>query len=227
MLLAVDVGNTQTVLGLFEGDALAEHWRVATEAERTGDELGALLGRCSSCATSTSRTSSASASRPRCRRSCARTRSFAERLRRGAAARGRAGDEDRHPDPLRRPARGRARTGSSTRSPRASATARRASSSTSAPRRTSTRSRRAGEYVGGVLAPGIEISMDALFARAARLTKVDFVAPRARDRQDDDVARSSRASSTASPARWTGSSSACAASSATARASSRPAASRT
>ena len=35
----------------------------------------------------------------------------------------------------------------------------------------------AGEYVGGVLAPGIEISMDALFARAARLFKVDFVAP--------------------------------------------------
>jgi type III pantothenate kinase len=35
----------------------------------------------------------------------------------------------------------------------------------------------AGEYVGGVLAPGIEVSMDALFARAARLVKVDFVAP--------------------------------------------------
>jgi type III pantothenate kinase len=35
----------------------------------------------------------------------------------------------------------------------------------------------AGEYVGGVLAPGIETSMDALFARAARLTKVDFVQP--------------------------------------------------
>ena len=35
----------------------------------------------------------------------------------------------------------------------------------------------AGEYVGGVLAPGIEVSMEALFARAARLTKVDFVAP--------------------------------------------------
>ena len=34
-----------------------------------------------------------------------------------------------------------------------------------------------GEYVGGVLAPGIEISMDALFARAARLVKVDFAAP--------------------------------------------------
>ena len=34
-----------------------------------------------------------------------------------------------------------------------------------------------GEYVGGVLAPGIEISMDALFARAARLVKVDFAEP--------------------------------------------------
>ena len=34
-----------------------------------------------------------------------------------------------------------------------------------------------GDYVGGVLAPGIEISMDALFARAARLVKVDFVEP--------------------------------------------------
>ena len=34
-----------------------------------------------------------------------------------------------------------------------------------------------GEYVGGVLAPGIEISMDALFARAARLRKIDFVEP--------------------------------------------------
>jgi type III pantothenate kinase len=35
----------------------------------------------------------------------------------------------------------------------------------------------AGEYVGGVLAPGIEVSMDALFARAARLFQVDFSAP--------------------------------------------------
>ena len=34
-----------------------------------------------------------------------------------------------------------------------------------------------GEYVGGVLAPGIEVSMEALFARAARLVKVDFTPP--------------------------------------------------
>src|SRR5437899_7098825 len=35
----------------------------------------------------------------------------------------------------------------------------------------------AGDYVGGVLAPGVEVSMDALFARAARLVKVDYVEP--------------------------------------------------
>jgi type III pantothenate kinase len=35
----------------------------------------------------------------------------------------------------------------------------------------------AGEFAGGVLAPGVEISMDALFARAARLPRVPFVAP--------------------------------------------------
>ncbi len=44
MLLAVDVGNTQTVLGLYDGERLAVHWRVATEAERTGDELGIVVG---------------------------------------------------------------------------------------------------------------------------------------------------------------------------------------
>src|SRR3954454_18317995 len=43
-LLAIDVGNTQTVFGVFEGDELREHWRVATERNRSGDELGALYG---------------------------------------------------------------------------------------------------------------------------------------------------------------------------------------
>jgi type III pantothenate kinase len=43
LLLAVDVGNTQTVLGLFEGAELLTHWRIATEAQRTGDELAVLL----------------------------------------------------------------------------------------------------------------------------------------------------------------------------------------
>jgi len=43
VLLAVDVGNTQTHVGTFEGSALVEHWRVATEAEATTDELATRL----------------------------------------------------------------------------------------------------------------------------------------------------------------------------------------
>src|SRR5262245_66599810 len=43
MLLAVDVGNTQTALGLHRDSELAEHWRLATERSSTADELGVLL----------------------------------------------------------------------------------------------------------------------------------------------------------------------------------------
>jgi type III pantothenate kinase len=43
VLMAVDVGNTQTVLGLFEGNELKEHWRIATEAHRTADELAVVF----------------------------------------------------------------------------------------------------------------------------------------------------------------------------------------
>lgn len=43
MLLVVDVGNTQTHFGTFEGAELAQHWRFATVRESTADELGAKL----------------------------------------------------------------------------------------------------------------------------------------------------------------------------------------
>jgi type III pantothenate kinase len=44
MLLAVDVGNSQTVIGVFDGDELVQHWRIATQAHRTADELALLFG---------------------------------------------------------------------------------------------------------------------------------------------------------------------------------------
>jgi type III pantothenate kinase len=44
MLLAVDVGNSQTVIGVFNGDELVQHWRISTEAQRTPDELALLFG---------------------------------------------------------------------------------------------------------------------------------------------------------------------------------------
>jgi type III pantothenate kinase len=39
MLLAIDVGNTQTHIGVFDGAELVEHWRFGTDAESTADEL--------------------------------------------------------------------------------------------------------------------------------------------------------------------------------------------
>src|SRR3712207_1217522 len=43
MLLVVDVGNTQTHLGTYDGSELVEHWRFATVRKSTADELGAAL----------------------------------------------------------------------------------------------------------------------------------------------------------------------------------------
>jgi type III pantothenate kinase len=43
MLLAVDVGNTQTTVGLFSGKDLAANWRFASDVHKTGDEIAALL----------------------------------------------------------------------------------------------------------------------------------------------------------------------------------------
>ncbi len=43
MLLCVDVGNSQTALGLFDGDRLVRTWHVATEERRTADEWMVLL----------------------------------------------------------------------------------------------------------------------------------------------------------------------------------------
>ena len=43
MLLAIDCGNTQTVIGLFSDRELVDHWRIATVAERTSDELALMF----------------------------------------------------------------------------------------------------------------------------------------------------------------------------------------
>jgi len=171
MLLAVDVGNTQTVLGLYDGERLAEHWRLATEVHRTGDELGALFGRFLDLESLTGICLSSTV--PRLVREY---EEFAERwaeapllvvrpgMRSGITMRY---DDPREvgPDRIVNSIAARERYGApcivvdfgtSTNFDVVSA---------------------AGEYVGGVLAPGVEISMDALFARAARLVKVDFSEP--------------------------------------------------
>ena len=43
MLLTIDVGNTNTVLGVFDGEEVVEHWRIGTDPVRTADELAVVL----------------------------------------------------------------------------------------------------------------------------------------------------------------------------------------
>ncbi len=171
MLLAIDVGNTQTVFGLFDDDRLSEQFRVGTNPAQTADELAVLIRAlidleavegivmCSSV--------------PQLVREY---EAFAERwagaellvlgpgVQTGVPIRY---DDPREvgPDRIANTVAARERHGApcvvvdfgtSTNFDVVSA---------------------AGEFAGGVLAPGIEISMDALFARAARLPKVPFTPP--------------------------------------------------
>jgi type III pantothenate kinase len=43
MLLVFDVGNTNIVLGVYDGDDLLDHWRVSTDRQKTADEYGVLI----------------------------------------------------------------------------------------------------------------------------------------------------------------------------------------
>jgi type III pantothenate kinase len=43
VLLTIDAGNTQTVVGLFNEAELVDHWRIATVADRTSDELALMM----------------------------------------------------------------------------------------------------------------------------------------------------------------------------------------
>lgn len=43
MLLTFDVGNSETTIGLFDGDALRGHWRILSDVPRSADEVGVLL----------------------------------------------------------------------------------------------------------------------------------------------------------------------------------------
>jgi len=171
MLLAIDVGNTQTVFGLFEGDELAEQFRVGTEPTRTGDELAVLLRSFVDLSALDGIVLSSTVP-PLVRE----YEAFAERwagaellvlgpgVSTGMAIRY---DDPREvgPDRIANALAARERHG-------APAVVVDFGTSTNfdvvSP---------AGDYVGGVLAPGVEISMDALFLRAARLTRVPFVAP--------------------------------------------------
>ena len=159
------------MLGLFEGERLTEHRRVGTEAERTGDELAVLLrglldldGLEGICLASTVP---------------ALVRSYEDFAGRWARTRllvvgpgTRTGLTVRYDDPRE--------VGPDRIVNAVAARERYGAPCIVVDFGTSTNFdvvSSEGEYVGGVLAPGVEISMDALFARAARLFRVDFSEP--------------------------------------------------
>ena len=171
MLLAVDAGNTQTVFGLYDGDTLAEHFRIGTNPTHTADELAVMLRALVDVASLDGIVLCSSVPQL-----VSEYEAFAERwahvellvlgpgVSTGVPIRY---DDPREvgPDRIANAVAARERHGmpcvvvdfgTSTNFDVISAN---------------------GEFAGGVLAPGIEVSMDALFARAARLPKVPFVAP--------------------------------------------------
>jgi type III pantothenate kinase len=171
VLLAVDVGNTQTALGLYSSSELSENWRLATERSTTADELGVMLsglldfdavdGVCLACSV------------PVLVREwelLASKWADAPLLVVGPGVK--TGIPIRYDDPREL-------------GPDRIVNAIAAKERYGAPVivvdfGTSTNFDIVspdGEFVGGVLAPGIESSMEALFARAARLVKVDYTAP--------------------------------------------------
>ena len=176
MLLAIDVGNTQTQAGVYSGDELLHEWRISTERNATADELaadhdqilrlrGGSLGELDEMIVASVVPTLSAA-----------YQSLALKYLRSEAVVIGPG----------------VRTGISLAidNPRELG-ADRIANAVAAHRRhggpcivvdfgtatTFDAVSEAGEYLGGVIAPGIETSLDALTARAARLVRVDLVAP--------------------------------------------------
>jgi type III pantothenate kinase len=171
VLLAIDVGNTQTVFGLFADSRLEQQFRVGTDRTHTGDELAVLL-RAFLDLDSLDGIVLCSSVPPLVRE----YEAFADRwagtdllvLGPGVPT----GMRIRYDDPRE--------VGPDRIANAVAVRERHGKPAVVVDFGTSTNFdivNSAGDFAGGVLAPGVEVSMDALFARAARLPRVPFVAP--------------------------------------------------
>lgn len=180
MLLAIDVGNTNIVLGVFDRGRLIRSWRLATSRDRTADELGlqvdGLLEHARIERSLLKGVILASVVPPLTSTTCAMAQSYfglepfviepgvdtgmpilydnpsevgADRIVNGIAAYERFGRKDRRPLLV---------VDFGTATTLDAITAR-------------------GEYLGGAICPGVTISADALFQRAARLPRIDVRKP--------------------------------------------------
>jgi type III pantothenate kinase len=173
MLLAIDVGNTNTVMGVFDGDALQHSWRIKSDARDTADEL-ALVFRGLIADVPVSAIAA-----------CSTVPAIMRELRTMLSR--------YYPDVPTLLVEPGVRTGLRvlTDNPKEVGTDRICNTAAAhyltggacivVDFGTSTNfdcvSAR-GDFIGGALAPGIEISLDALAARAAQLRTVELVAPR-------------------------------------------------
>jgi type III pantothenate kinase len=171
VLLAVDVGNTQTALGLYAAAELTDHWRLATERSTTADELGVLLSVLLDF-DGVDGISLASTVPVLVREWEALAGKWAHAPLLVVGPGIKTGIPIRYDDPRE--------VGADRIVNAVAAKERYGAPVIVVDFGTSTNFdvvSPEGEYVGGVIAPGIEISMDALFARAARLVKVDYTPP--------------------------------------------------
>ncbi|MEW6155494.1 MAG: type III pantothenate kinase [Actinomycetota bacterium] len=177
MLLAIDAGNTHTVVGLYDGDQLLEPWRLATNSERTSDEHGLLVRQLLDLRSATLGDVTGVVISSTVPRLTAALREMAERyfavppvvLEPGARTgmpilyenprevgpdriANAVGAHDLYGGPVIVVDFGTATTVDATSVD--------------------------GEYLGGAIMPGVEVSLDALFARAAALFRVKLTGPR-------------------------------------------------
>jgi type III pantothenate kinase len=177
MLLAIDVGNTQTHIGAFDGAELVEHWRFSTDREATGDELAitihGLLG-LRGIELEDMHAEVLSSVVPRL---VPEYRRMFERYLEGEALIVGPGTKTGMPIRLDNP-----RELGADRLVNAVAGYEQCKGACVivdfGTAITYDAVSGAGEYLGGIIAPGIEISVEALGSRAARLPRVDIEAPR-------------------------------------------------
>ncbi len=177
MLIAIDAGNTHTVVGLFAGDELVDHWRIATNASRTSDEHALLVAQFLDQHDADFDAITGLVVSSTVPRLTAVLRTLAERYLRVTPVILEPGtrsglnilyENPRQvgPDRIANAVAAFDRYGGPTiMVDFGTATTVDAISAK-------------GEYLGGAILPGIEISLDALFARAAALSWVELVKPR-------------------------------------------------
>lgn len=176
MLLGIDVGNTQTVIGFFKGGVTTDHWRVSTERDRTADEIALTLGGFLAFAGHTLDEVDGMI--------------ISSVVPEMTSALVRMAEEILHLEPL--VVSNETDTGIPILydDPRQVGADRLVNAVAALDKygapcvvvdfgtaTTWDAINRAGEYLGGTIAPGVEISADALFRHAARLSRVELVAP--------------------------------------------------